>query len=67
MRIAAPNVLDELIAQLECTGCQPREIAPGRWLALCPDCRASIAEVRAVDGAPPLVACVDACERRLAA
>jgi hypothetical protein len=67
VRLAVPSVLDELIAALELGGCQPRQVGPGHWLALCPECRASVAEIRSIDGALPVIACTDAHEARLAA
>jgi hypothetical protein len=59
--------IDGLIRQLERAGCGPREIGPGRWLALCPECRSSIVEIRALADGTALVACQDAHEQRLAA
>jgi hypothetical protein len=34
------SAFEKLLAALEAHGCEPRQIGPGLWLAICPACRA---------------------------
>lgn len=52
----------EVITQLERAGCEPRQIGPGQWLALCPECRASVTEIRELVNGAVLLACQQAHE-----
>jgi hypothetical protein len=63
----APASVSQLLRGLESAGGDPRPAGDGCWIATCPECKSSLVEIRAVDGGPPLVSCVDAHERRRAA
>jgi hypothetical protein len=65
--VTRSRTLYELIRALEAAGCAPRQVDARTWLAICPSCRGATAEIRAVVGEPPIISCIEACERRVAA
>jgi hypothetical protein len=62
---ALPTSLRRLLDALEATGCAPRQVGDGTWLAMCPSCLrqgwSSLVEIRATDTGV-VVCCVAAHE-----
>ena len=67
-RKTARRSVPRLVQRLEAAGCQPRQVAPDQWFALCPTCRsegrhATVEIRRAADGTL-LMVCSEAHERK---
>lgn len=70
-RKTAQQRTPQLIRRLKATGCQPRQVGDGQWLALCPTCsaegRQAVVEIRRADDGTLVMACQEAHGERRAA